>query len=148
MIGTGATSVQLIPTIAPIVKQLDVYQRTPIWISPKPDAVIPSYIQNIFSSIPFTQKAIRKVTDVITEQVMVTAVVKNKQLPFMIKYLENACMRNLHKQVKDKTLREKLTPKYGFGCKRPSFSSDYYPCLLYTSPSPRDRTRSRMPSSA
>ena len=26
--------------------------------------------------------------------------------------------------------------------------SAYYPCLLYTSPSPRDRTRSRMPSSA
>ena len=25
---------------------------------------------------------------------------------------------------------------------------DYYDCLLYTSPSPRDRTRSRMPSSA
>jgi len=25
---------------------------------------------------------------------------------------------------------------------------DAYPCLLYTSPSPRDRTRSRMPSSA
>ena len=27
-------------------------------------------------------------------------------------------------------------------------SSSYYGCLLYTSPSPRDRTRSRMPSSA
>ena len=26
--------------------------------------------------------------------------------------------------------------------------SDNQPCLLYTSPSPRDRTRSRMPSSA
>ena len=25
---------------------------------------------------------------------------------------------------------------------------DIFPCLLYTSPSPRDRTRSRMPSSA
>ena len=25
---------------------------------------------------------------------------------------------------------------------------EYYGCLLYTSPSPRDRTRSRMPSSA
>ena len=25
---------------------------------------------------------------------------------------------------------------------------DVKPCLLYTSPSPRDRTRSRMPSSA
>ena len=27
-------------------------------------------------------------------------------------------------------------------------STHLYPCLLYTSPSPRDRTRSRMPSSA
>ena len=26
--------------------------------------------------------------------------------------------------------------------------NNYYTCLLYTSPSPRDRTRSRMPSSA
>ena len=29
-----------------------------------------------------------------------------------------------------------------------SFHEDIYNCLLYTSPSPRDRTRSRMPSSA
>ena len=29
-----------------------------------------------------------------------------------------------------------------------SMSIDYRGCLLYTSPSPRDRTRSRMPSSA
>ena len=28
------------------------------------------------------------------------------------------------------------------------FQVEYYACLLYTSPSPRDRTRSRMPSSA
>ena len=28
------------------------------------------------------------------------------------------------------------------------FHGDYIGCLLYTSPSPRDRTRSRMPSSA
>ena len=30
----------------------------------------------------------------------------------------------------------------------PSFGTKIRPCLLYTSPSPRDRTRSRMPSSA
>ena len=29
-----------------------------------------------------------------------------------------------------------------------SDAGDWYVCLLYTSPSPRDRTRSRMPSSA
>ena len=30
----------------------------------------------------------------------------------------------------------------------PNGQEQYVPCLLYTSPSPRDRTRSRMPSSA
>ena len=30
----------------------------------------------------------------------------------------------------------------------PDIGGQYGPCLLYTSPSPRDRTRSRMPSSA
>ena len=30
----------------------------------------------------------------------------------------------------------------------PKTISEYRDCLLYTSPSPRDRTRSRMPSSA
>ena len=30
----------------------------------------------------------------------------------------------------------------------PEFEAPLYVCLLYTSPSPRDRTRSRMPSSA
>ena len=30
----------------------------------------------------------------------------------------------------------------------PAVEEVLYPCLLYTSPSPRDRTRSRMPSSA
>ena len=30
----------------------------------------------------------------------------------------------------------------------PSNAAEFIDCLLYTSPSPRDRTRSRMPSSA
>ena len=37
IIGTGASAVQVIPEIAPIVKHLTVFQRTPIWCFPKPD---------------------------------------------------------------------------------------------------------------
>ena len=33
-------------------------------------------------------------------------------------------------------------------CLKVAFRAGYHHCLLYTSPSPRDRTRSRMPSSA
>ena len=41
--------------------------------------------------------------------------------------------------------REEFVFVSGIGC---SSRFPYYICLLYTSPSPRDRTRSRMPSSA
>ena len=37
---------------------------------------------------------------------------------------------------------------YGYQWWVPGFPDTDYTCLLYTSPSPRDRTRSRMPSSA
>ncbi|MGH9204981.1 MAG: flavin-containing monooxygenase, partial [Acidimicrobiales bacterium] len=42
VIGTGASAVQLIPEIAPIVKQLTVFQRTPIWCFPKFDVPLPA----------------------------------------------------------------------------------------------------------
>lgn len=34
IIGTGASAVQVIPSIAPLVQQLTVFQRTPIWCLP------------------------------------------------------------------------------------------------------------------
>src|SRR5664280_2444113 len=57
-------------------------------------------------------------------------------------------------------IRERFLPDHPFSGKTQHYKSKYaisaaamihggvYPCLLYTSPSPRDRTRSRMPSSA
>ena len=41
IIGTGASAVQVIPEIAPIVEHLTVFQRTPIWCFPKPDVPLP-----------------------------------------------------------------------------------------------------------
>ena len=67
----------------------------------------------------------------------------------------------LHKGRPEKSLTEGLTKKggrnntgritmrrQGGGHKRLYRMVDFKRCLLYTSPSPRDRTRSRMPSSA
>ena len=45
MIGTGATAVQLIPQIAKRAAALTVYQRTPIWVTPKNDFKIPGRLQ-------------------------------------------------------------------------------------------------------
>jgi cation diffusion facilitator CzcD-associated flavoprotein CzcO len=63
----------------------------------------------------------------VTEMIMVFGIVYNKQLPNVVKRLESFCLEHIEKQVHDPLVREKLTPKYGFGCKRPSFSSDFYP---------------------
>ena len=37
VIGTGASAVQFVPQIAPDVAQLDVYQRSAPWVTPKPN---------------------------------------------------------------------------------------------------------------
>jgi cation diffusion facilitator CzcD-associated flavoprotein CzcO len=126
VIGTGATSVQLVPTIAPKVSQLYVYQRTPIWIVPKPDYEVPPLVQQMFHRIPGVQSSVRTAAGLVTEMVMVFGVIYNKQLPSVVKFLEALCLRHLEKQVADPVLRKKLTPHYGFGCKRPSFSSEFY----------------------
>src|SRR3954451_7259107 len=42
IIGTGASAVQVIPEIAPIVEKLVVFQRTPIWCLPKFDVALPA----------------------------------------------------------------------------------------------------------
>jgi cation diffusion facilitator CzcD-associated flavoprotein CzcO len=47
VIGTGASSVQITPAIAPSVQHLDVYQRTPVWCLPKPDLTIAPWMQQL-----------------------------------------------------------------------------------------------------
>ncbi|NEW41555.1 NAD(P)/FAD-dependent oxidoreductase [Nocardia cyriacigeorgica] len=45
VVGTGASSVQITPAIAPEVGHLDVYQRTPVWCLPKPNYQVPRWLQ-------------------------------------------------------------------------------------------------------
>jgi cation diffusion facilitator CzcD-associated flavoprotein CzcO len=58
-IGTGATAVQAIPEVAKTAAQVSVYQRTPIWVTPKPDLPIPPAVRGLFRRLPVTQKAAR-----------------------------------------------------------------------------------------
>ncbi len=127
VIGTGATSVQVVPAIASKVAALHVFQRTPIWILPKPDGEIAESLKRVFREVPGAQLAVRFVTTAVTELVMVVGVVYNKQSPWIIARIENIARAHLDKQVTDPVLRGKLTPTYGFFCKRPSISNTYYP---------------------
>lgn len=127
IIGTGATAVQLIPQVATIASELTVYQRTPIWVSPKPDYRIPRAVQKAFAALPAAQRAVRLVGSSILELMMISGVVQYKNFQFVNRLAENQCRKHLHRQVREPELRRKLTPDYSFGCKRPTFSNDYFP---------------------
>lgn len=126
VIGTGATALQIIPAIAPDVARLDVYQRTPIWVVPKPDVDIPPAVRALFRTAPIAQKALRLGGIAISEVGLTLGVVYHKQIPALTRAAEQICHLHRFVQIRDPKLREKLTPKYGFGCKRPSFSNDYH----------------------
>ncbi len=127
VIGTGASGIQIIPAIAKTVAQLDVYQRTPIWVIPKPNLPLPVPVRALFRRIPLIQKLVRVVTTVFSDGFVIVGAVHNKQLPFLVRAAQGICSLWLRIQVRDKPTREKLTPRYTFGCKRPSFSNTYWP---------------------
>jgi cation diffusion facilitator CzcD-associated flavoprotein CzcO len=118
--------VQLVPKLARRAERLHVFQRTPIWLLPKPDLEIPPLVRFFFRRVPFVQQAVRLGAAALIEAGMVLGVVYNRQLPLVTRAVERAGRRFLESQISDPDLREKLQPAYGFGCKRPSFSNSYF----------------------
>ncbi|MBM7519494.1 flavin-containing monooxygenase [Nocardioides nitrophenolicus] len=127
IIGTGATAVQLIPELAKVADHLTVYQRTPIYVSPKLDGPVPGLVRGAFAKVPLTQRATRLVGTSILEVMMVAGVLHFRDLPWANALGKRVCEAHLRRQVRDPELRAKLTPDYDFGCKRPTFSNTYYP---------------------
>jgi cation diffusion facilitator CzcD-associated flavoprotein CzcO len=126
VIGTGATSVQLVPQLATMAEHLDVYQRRAIWVFAKPDFPIPSVVRKAFRVFPFLQSIVRGVVAGAVEVGLVGVTVYGKQIAPLTLIPAWACRAFLFTQVRDRALRKKLTPSYGFGCKRPSVSNKYY----------------------
>ena len=95
---------------------LSVYQRTPVWLFPKPDITVPKIVRRLFQLASWTFRAIRVVTDLITELSFGIGFVHNRQFPFLVKFGEVVSRFYLRRQVKgDPELIRKLTPAYGVG---------------------------------
>src|SRR5689334_12461667 len=83
VIGTGATAVQLVPTIARKVAELTVFQRTPIWVFPKLDRRISKRNQDLYRRWPLTQKAARLLGWASLEALLVFGVLHYRQFGWM-----------------------------------------------------------------
>ena len=124
IIGTGASAVQVIPALAPDVERLVVFQRTPIWCMPKPDAALPPRLRWVLDKVPGSDRAARVVSQTYVELSFTLAAHFDGVL-HASRMGEKIGRKHLREQVHDPVIRDKLTPRYAVGCKRPSFHNSY-----------------------
>lgn len=125
IIGTGATALQVVPAIVDEVDHLTVFQRTPIWVFPKLDMEMKSVGRWVMGRRRL-RSAIRLVGTVGTEIAMSGQLIGPRWLTDASRQLAEIPVRRwMRSQVDDPVIREKLIPRYGLGCKRPSMSNDY-----------------------
>lgn len=125
IIGTGATSLQVVPAIADEVDHLTVFQRTPIWVFPKTDLEM-NEVGRWIMGRKRIRSTIRLVGTLATEVGMSGMLIGPAWLTTVTrKALEVPARRWMRSQVQDPAVREKLIPRYGLGCKRPSMSNTY-----------------------
>ncbi len=125
VIGTGASAIQIVPQIAPVVHQLTIFQRTAPYVTPRLDRVITPFEQWLFQRLPITRKAYRGFIYWINEL---------RGLSFLGNETFNRlgtkqAIKHLEAAISDPELRRKATPNYKLGCKRVLVSDDYYPAL-------------------
>jgi cyclohexanone monooxygenase len=123
IIGTGASAVQVIPEIAPMVENLTVFQRTPIWCFPKFDVPL-SRAARWAMRIPGGKSVHRWISQAYVELTFPIAAHYFTLNPFA-KRMDEGGKAYLRRQVHDPVVRDKLTPRYAVGCKRPGFHNSY-----------------------
>jgi len=125
VVGTGASAIQIVPNIAPLVSALHVYQRTPAWVMPRGDHAYTPLRRAAFRRIPGLQSAFRSAIYWSLE-FFGLAFLGNRPI---YRALEAVALRKLRHEVRDPETRRKLTPNYALGCKRVLVSDDFYPAF-------------------
>jgi cyclohexanone monooxygenase len=120
-IGTGASAVQYVPEIAAATAHLTVFQRTPIWVSPRYDEPFTPEQQELFERDPVAALKVRDAAyqDYESANFGVDSTMTHE--------LTGMAQSYLLRKVQDPELRAKLTPSYPVGCKRPLTSRVWFP---------------------
>ncbi|MFF3222717.1 flavin-containing monooxygenase [Nocardia suismassiliense] len=125
IIGTGASSIQIVPAIADKVAHLDVYQRTAPWLLPRIDRPYTKAEHLAFKYVPGFQRLSRAAIYAARE----TQVVGLAKFPALMQAFELIARAKLRHEVRDPELRAKVTPNFRIGCKRMLISNNYYPAI-------------------
>jgi cation diffusion facilitator CzcD-associated flavoprotein CzcO len=126
VIGTGASGVQVVPELAGVAAQLTVFQRTPPWMVPKEDrAYRPDELARL-RRLPWASRRERwRLWKLQHDNTALTP--DHPRLAAAQQVSENF----LRRHVADEGLREALTPRYPFRCKRVLLGENYYLALQH-----------------
>ena len=135
IVGSGASAAQVIPAIAPDVKHLHVFQRSPHWVLPRPDRVFKPWQRALLKFNP-----IRKLARSAIYWGLESRVVGFRYSEWALKNIaQREAMHHIHKQIKDPVLRKKVTPDFTIGCKRIILSNTLYPTYCRSNVSLHDK---------
>lgn len=125
VIGTGASAIQIVPEVAKRVAHLDVYQRTAPWIVPRTERPYTPVEHWLFKHAPIVQSASRAGVYAFNEFIAFGLTYSRTAL----KPVELVARANIARGIRDRKLREKVTPRFQVGCKRILRSNAWYPAL-------------------
>jgi cation diffusion facilitator CzcD-associated flavoprotein CzcO len=122
VIGTGASAIQIVPEIVRETSELQVYQRTPPWVVPRPNKPFPEGLKRAFTYVPGLRLALRTGIYWWLEGLGFAMT----RRPALLRAVQLVGKWNIRHNIKDKDLRRRLTPTYRAGCKRILYSHNYY----------------------
>ncbi|MEU4320358.1 NAD(P)/FAD-dependent oxidoreductase [Nocardia fluminea] len=125
VIGTGSSAVQIVPSIAPEVEHLDVYQRTATWVMPQLSRPYLGLERFAFKRVPGLQRFIRALIYITRELFVITQV----KYPWTGIVLETVGRFKMRFEIRDPELRRKVLPQHRIGCKRMLVSNKFYGAL-------------------
>jgi cation diffusion facilitator CzcD-associated flavoprotein CzcO len=124
VVGTGASAIQFVPEIAPLVRRLTLLQRTPPWVMGRRTRAFSARETRLYRRLPAVQRAVRAGIYWGREAFALAFL-----HPRLMRGAQNMALRHLRSAIRDPALRAALTPSYAMGCKRVLQSDTYYPAL-------------------
>ncbi len=125
VVGTGASAVQIVPSIADEAGEVVVFQRSAPWVLPRPEYAYSEAVKQLFERFPAVQRLYRALI-YLRHEVQGMGLVR---FHWVLEILERMLSEHIDETFEDPVLRRKVTPDYRVGCKRVVVSNDYYPAL-------------------
>jgi len=128
VIGSAASAVQIVPEIAQVASQVNLFQRTANWVIPRRDRAYRDWEKWIFRHLPPVNRLYRLFL-FLRYDWLAYPIVKTGRDNLARRWAIGQFRRLLKRSVPDPALRARLTPDFPIGCKRVLISDNFFSAL-------------------